>query len=100
MPLDTRSQCLLDHGNGMLRRHRTLKELAYGRALHHLCSAVACHVTETVRAVDYVAAGLLSIGHQKTTIWKKQNERSLRQYQIEHRLGNSQRFPAFEPSPL
>lgn len=71
MPLDARGQRFFHHGHGVLRRHRSLQEVAYRRTLHHLGSAVSCHVAETVRAVDYVAAGLLGIGHQKTTVCGK-----------------------------
>lgn len=68
MSLHARGQRFFDHGHGVLRSHRALQEIAYGRALHHFGSAVTCHVAETVRAVDYVTAGLLGIGYQKTTV--------------------------------
>lgn len=68
MPFDARSQRFFHHGHGVLRRHRSLEEFANRWALHYLGPAVSCHVAETVRTVDYIAAGLLSIGYQKTTI--------------------------------
>lgn len=66
--LDARGQRLFYHGHGVLRRHRSLEKIADRRTLHDLGSAVTCHVAETVGAVDYVTAGLLRIGYQKTTV--------------------------------
>jgi len=68
MSLHARGQRFLDHRHGVLRRHRPLEEVTYRRTLHYLGPAVTGHVAKTVRAVDYVTAGLLCIGYQKTSV--------------------------------
>lgn len=69
--LGSNGQRLLDHGDGVLRGKRTIKEFASSWSLHNLGTTVARQAAETVRAVDDVTQTMLSIGHQETAICNK-----------------------------